>query len=57
MILLKDMFGIKNLSNISWKVDLPSGNQKPVPPGSLVPIKKDFVIDCTNNAKDAGKII
>lgn len=51
------MFGIKNLSNISWKVDLPSGNQKPVPPGSLVPIKKDFVIDCTNNAKDAGKII
>ncbi len=51
------MFGIKNLSNISWKVNLPNGNQKPLVSGGIVPIKKDFVIECTSNPKDSAKII
>jgi DNA-binding helix-hairpin-helix protein with protein kinase domain len=52
-----NIFGIKNLSNINWKVNMPSGGQKPLAPGAVVPVRKDFVIECTNNPKDAGKII
>lgn len=52
-----NMFGIKNTSNISWKINLPNGTQKPLAPGAVVPIKTDFTIECTNNPKDAGKII
>lgn len=52
-----NVYGIKNTSKISWKVNLPSGNQKPLAPGAVVPIKKDFIIECTNNPKDAGTII
>ncbi len=52
-----NMFGIKNVSNISWKINLPNGTQKPLAPGAVVPIKTDFTIECTNNPKDAGKII
>ena len=51
------VFGIKNLSDISWKINLPTGMQKPLEPGSVVPIKDGFIIECTNNPKDAGKII
>ena len=53
----KNLFGIKNLSNLSWKVNLPNGSQKPLVPGAVVPITKGFVIECTNNPKDAGTII
>lgn len=52
-----NIFGIRNTSGISWKVNLPSGNQKPLPSGDVVPIKKDFIIECTNDSKEAGKII
>ena len=52
-----NMFGIKNLSTLSWKVNLPDGSQKPLAPGAVVPVKKDFTIECTTNPKDAGKII
>lgn len=51
------MFGIKNVSNISWRINLPNGTQKPLAPKAVVPIKIDFTIECTNNSKDAGKII
>lgn len=53
----KNLFGIRNTSTISWKVNLPSGTQKPLAPGAVVPVKKDFVIECTNNPKDAATII
>lgn len=53
----KNLFGIKNLSTLSWKVNLPNGSQKPLAPGSVVPVTKGFVIECTNNPKDAGTII
>jgi len=54
---IPNMFGIKNKSNISWKINLPNGTQKPLAPGAVVPIKPGFIIECTNNPKDAGKII
>lgn len=52
-----NLFGICNKSNVTWKINLPSGGQKPLAPGSVVPVKKDFIIECTNNPKDSGKII
>ena len=53
----KNLFGIRNQSNISWKINLPNGTQKPLSPGTVVPIKKEFIIECTNNPNDSGKII
>lgn len=53
----RSLFGIRNLSKISWKVNLPNGNQKPLAPGYVVPVTKGFIIECTNNPNDAGKII
>ncbi len=51
------LFGLKNTSSISWKINLPDGSQKPLEPGKVVPLKEGFNIECTNNPKDAGKII
>lgn len=53
----KDLFGIKNLSDIIWKISLPNGEQKSVEKNKVVPIKKGFIIDCINDIKDAGKIL
>ena len=53
----KNLFGIRNLSSISWRINLPNGNQRPLAPGAVVPVTKGFTIECTNNPKDAGKII
>ena len=53
----KSLIGIKNMSTYNWKVNLPNGTQKPLAPSAVVPIKKGFTIECTNNPKDAGKII
>lgn len=52
-----NLFGIRNLSKLSWKVNLPDGTQRPLTPGAVVPVKKNFTIECTTNPKDAGKII
>ena len=52
-----NIFGIRNDSSLSWKINLPSGNQKPLAPGAVVPIKKDFIIECTNNPKEAATIL
>ncbi|MBQ9438698.1 MAG: serine/threonine protein kinase [Lachnospiraceae bacterium] len=51
------LFGLKNLSNVHWKVTLPDGNSRPLAPEAVVPIKKGFSIECTTNPKDAGLII
>ena len=53
----KKLFGIRNVGKSSWKVLLPSGEQKALVSGSVVPIKKDFVIECTMNHQDAGRIL
>ena len=50
------LFGIKNTSSISWRINLPDGSQKPLEPGKVVPLKTGFNIECTNNPKDAGII-
>ena len=52
------LLGFKNVTNnIIWRVNLPDGSQRPLEPGKIVPIKKDFVIEFTSNSKDAGKVI
>ena len=51
------MIGIKNLSDDNFKVNLPDGSVKPLEPGAVVPVKQDFIIECTNDPKSAGKII
>ena len=53
----KNLFGIRNLSNIIWRIDVPGRGQKPLEPNEIVPIKRGFVIDCTNNLKDSGEIL
>ena len=53
----KDLFGIRNLSQFTWRIDLPNGGQKPLAPKDVMPIKKGFIIDCTNNVKNTGEII
>ena len=50
-------FGIRNVSGSTFKITLPDGSQRPLESGKLVPVKKDFVIDCTGNQKDAGTVI
>lgn len=53
----KTVLGIKNESSFTWRVTLPNGTQRPLENGAVVPIKKDFIIEFTNDSKDAGKII
>ncbi len=49
--------GIRNTASISWKVTLPDGSVRALEPNAVVPVKKDFEIECTNDPKDKGKII
>ena len=43
------MLGLRNTSTYTWKINLPDGSQKPLAPGSVVPIKDGFVIDFFGN--------
>ena len=43
------ILGLRNTSTYTWKVNLPDGSQKPLAPGSVVPIKDGFVIDFFGN--------
>ena len=52
-----NLYGLKNVSNISWTINLPNGTQRLLEPGKVVPIKKDYIIECTTNPDDAGRII
>lgn len=52
-----DLFGIKNLSNLSWRINMQDGSQRPLEPGKVLPVKKGFNIECTNDPADAGTII
>lgn len=51
------LLGIKNLSSMNWKINLPDGSQRPLPPGEVVPVKAGYNIEFTNNSKDIGRII
>lgn len=43
------MLGLRNTFTYTWNVNLPDGSQKPLAPGSVVPIKDGFVIDFFGN--------
>ena len=52
-----NVFGIRNISDICWRIDLPNGTQKPLESKKVVPIKIDYTIEFTNNPNYAGWII
>ena len=43
------ILGMRNTSTYTWKINLPDGTQKPLAPGSTVPIRDGFVIDFFGN--------
>lgn len=51
------LIGFKNVSNLTWKINLPDGTQRPLPPGNVVPVKDKFVIDFLGSANTSGTII
>jgi len=51
-----NMLGIKNNSSFTWKINLPDGSQRPLPPGNVVPTKDGFEIDFIGNAQTAAKV-
>ena len=51
------MSGIRNTGSISWRINLPDGSVRALEPNAVVPVKKDFEIECTNDPKDKGTII
>ena len=50
-------FGIKNLTQDTWIIELPSGDQKPLNPGAPVPARPGFVVKFNNNQSEWGKIL
>jgi eukaryotic-like serine/threonine-protein kinase len=51
------IYGIRNLSTLNWKVNLPDGSQRAVAPNETVPVQSGFVIEFGNMSKNSGKII
>lgn len=51
------IIGIKNCSNLYFKVSLQDGSQKPIEPGKGVPIKKGLILDLIENSKNKGTIV
>ena len=43
------LLGFKNISNYTWKINLPDGSQKRLEPGNVVPVKDKFQIDFIGN--------
>jgi DNA-binding helix-hairpin-helix protein with protein kinase domain len=50
------LYGIRNLSTLSWKVNLVDGTQRAVTPNEVVPLQSGFVIEFGNNPQNCGKI-
>lgn len=50
------LLGFRNESAYTWKITLPGGTQRPLPPGNVVPAKDGFVIDFIGNERSAAKI-
>ena len=51
-----NLFGIKNLSNQIWIVDLPDGTHKEVATATVMPIKEGYIIHFSNNKNEVGTI-
>lgn len=50
------LLGFKNVSNLTWKINLPDGTQRPLPPGNVVPVKDKFVIDYLGSKNTAATV-
>ena len=50
------ILGFRNVSNYTWKVTLPDGAQRPLPPGNIVPAKGGFLINFINSDKHSGTV-
>ena len=43
------MLGLRNLSSSTWKISTTDGEQKPLSPGNVVPIRDGFTVDFIGN--------
>ena len=43
------LLGLSNVSNCTWKINLPDGSQRPLEAGKTVPVKDGFKIDFIGN--------
>lgn len=50
------VLGLKNLSSATWKINLPDGSQRPLPPGNVVPVRDGFVVDFVGNGQSMAKM-
>lgn len=50
------LLGLRNLSSSNWMVTLPDASQRPLAPGSVLPIKNGFTIDFLNNNRSIATI-
>lgn len=50
------LLGLRNLSASNWMVTLPDASQRPLVPGSVLPIKNGFTIDFLNNNRSIATI-
>ena len=50
------ILGLRNTSTYTWKVNLPDGSQKPLPPRNVVPIRNGFIIDFFGNNQATATI-
>ena len=50
------LLGLRNLSASNWMVTLPDASQRPLAPGSVLPIKNGFTIDFLNNNRSIATI-
>ena len=50
------LLGFSNISNYTWKINLPDGTQRPLSPGGVVPVKDKFVIDFFGNKNTAATV-
>lgn len=51
------LYGIRNLSTLNWKVNLPDETQRAVAPNEVAPVQSGFVIEFGNMSQNSGKII
>jgi len=51
------LLGFQNISTYTWKITLPDGSQRPLPPGKVVPAKNGFVIDFINSPRNTATVI
>ena len=51
-----NLLGFRNTSSLTWKVKLPDGSERPLPPNNVVPSKDKFEIDFLGGKQTSGTI-